>query len=274
MKHILEKFTLLAGCLFLCSLTLAADPERPGYSCLFIGHSFFIPVAKQFAHMPKQCGIINHKQQIVFSGGKSGSPGLLWKNSKKRLAIQKILASGKIELLGMTSYDATNSSFDDYKRWIDYALKHNNKTKFFIAMPWGKNGASRKLDEYREKNRLGSEFVHKTVVELRKHYPNNTFFYLNYGIASVELKKLFESGNLADVNKMVGKSDATIYLDSMGHASTILTDLSALLWVKTLYGADLARINLKRDYIVDLKKIAASIFSTEKQAQQVSADNG
>jgi len=255
---------ILIGILVKCSLALGADSGKPaanadahdGYHCLFIGHSFFIPVAKRFENLPAQCGVGNHRQQLVFSGGQSGSPGELWKGGK-RAAIQKILESGQIELLGMTYYGPTNSSLEDYRRWIEYALKYNPETAFFIGLPWGRNGAARELAEYAWANQRASRALYRTVVQLRKRYPQNTFFYANYGMASVELKRRFEAGKLPDVDRLMGKSG--LYADRTGHAANILKDLSALIWLTALYDVDLANSDLKLDYTTDLKPMAVKI---------------
>ena len=60
----MKNITILAGFVLLCSPTLRADSEKPaasskteaGYHCLFIGHSFFIPVARKFENLPARCG--------------------------------------------------------------------------------------------------------------------------------------------------------------------------------------------------------------------------
>ena len=89
----------------------------------------------------------------------------------------------KSEVLGMTNYDSTNSTFEDYQRWIDYALKHNAGTTFFIGQPWGKNCASRALKEYTAANSKTSESLQKTVTALRKKDTENSILFLNYGRA-------------------------------------------------------------------------------------------
>jgi len=139
--------------LFCLSLPLIGEDKKPltkdesagviktvlpkdGATCLFIGHSFFIPVAKSFDQHAKLNGFSKHKQLSVFSGGQSGAPGSLWKSKRHSERIKTILKSGNIQLLGMTV--GFNSSFDDYKRWFDFALEHNPKTKFMVGLCWGK----------------------------------------------------------------------------------------------------------------------------------------
>ncbi|MDP6060745.1 MAG: hypothetical protein QGH33_17700, partial [Pirellulaceae bacterium] len=93
-----------------------AELPKDGTTCLFIGHSFFIPVAKSFDQHAKLNGFSKHKQLTVFSGGQTGAPGSLWKSKKHSEKIKTILKTGKIQLFGMT-VGAINSSVDDYKRW-------------------------------------------------------------------------------------------------------------------------------------------------------------
>ena len=47
------------------------------YNSLFIGHSFFRPIAEKMPALASAAGL-NHSQAIVFSGGASGAPLALW----------------------------------------------------------------------------------------------------------------------------------------------------------------------------------------------------
>jgi hypothetical protein len=246
--------------------TATTDVESiDGYNCLFIGHSFFIPVAQRFERLPEACGVEEHQQKTVFSGGRSGSPGELWRGGK-RTEIQAILETGEIGLLGMTYYDPTNSSLEDYKRWINDALEHNPDTAFFIGLPWGLNGARRDLEEYEAAGQRANESLYRTVLELRRLYPDNTFLYAYYGMSSVELKRLYEAGDLPDVENAVGPSG--LYRDGMGHASNILKDLAALVWLATLYDIDLADCDLELEYETDLMQVAEEIVAEQPDKQQ------
>jgi len=156
--------------------TGGAVSDGPGHNCLFIGHSFFVPVARTFESFPAKYGITGHRQQFVFSGGASGAPGSLWK-SKKRASIEKILQSGEIDLLGMTYYDESNSSFEAYQRWVDVAIEHNPKTTFFIGLPWAKHGARESWDKYAKTVETIDGRLRATVDRLRAAYPKNKFLY-------------------------------------------------------------------------------------------------
>ena len=80
-------------------------------------------------------------------------------------------------------------------------------------------------------------------------------------MASIELKRLFEAGQLPVVKTLVGKTG--LYRDRRGHASKILIDLSALIWLTTIYGVDLTNSNLNLNYTIDLKQIAAKIVGEQ-----------
>ena len=75
----------------LVSNGFAGEKEVPGKDCLFIGHSFFIPVSRSFNGVAKAAGVEGHNQKEVFRGGKNGAPGSLWAHEPSRQKIQTIL---------------------------------------------------------------------------------------------------------------------------------------------------------------------------------------
>ena len=75
------------------------DPEE--YNVLYIGHSFgrkFAESLEEYAHL---AGETNHTQYIEFSGGESGSPGLLWDDAEHQANIRAFLDTGEIDVLIM-----------------------------------------------------------------------------------------------------------------------------------------------------------------------------
>lgn len=255
-------------CLSSLSPVMAAETEKPsGYTCLLIGHSFFMPVARSFAEMPAQCGIEGHRQLQVGAGGVGGSPAGLWKREAKRQAVLKHLATGDIDLLGLTSYSMENSSFIDYQRWVDSALEHNPDTAFFIGFPWWQFGGTKQLAEYVAEMKQGDADLYAVVQQLRKAYPKTTFHYASYGMASAELKRLFEAGQLPDIEALTSKQNG-LYRDKLGHANPILLDLAALIWLSALYDIDPATCQVKLDYQTDLRPIAGRIVQEYRQYHQ------
>ncbi|MEM9467801.1 MAG: S-layer homology domain-containing protein, partial [Actinomycetota bacterium] len=90
----------------------AADPGT-GFESLFIGHSFFRPMALQMADLAPAAGFADHEQTVIFSGGASGAPLGLWNQPAKRAEIQGVLDSGTVELFGMT-YHPTHPTLEGY----------------------------------------------------------------------------------------------------------------------------------------------------------------
>jgi|ETNmetMinimDraft_30_1059905.scaffolds.fasta_scaffold63870_1 hypothetical protein len=266
----------IALCAVLLSLTISsaytaeknAATDAKGHNCLFIGHSFFIPVAPVFKDFAQKAGIDDHSQQTVFSGGASGAPGSLWQNPQKRTRIQGVLNTGEVDLLGMTYYNRSNSSLDDYRQWIDYALKQNPKTQFFIGLAWGrivnKERKRRDLKEYTASGHAYHEATYRSIVlELRESYPDNRIMCCYYGMASGELRKRFEAGELAKTKQLVGQA-FSVYRDGMGHAGEILKSVSALVWLYTIYDIEPSEVDLHlKDDAEDPKPIATAIIANE-----------
>ena len=65
-----------------------AVASTAGYKCLFIGHSFFRPIATQLPELVASVAGVTHEQSEVFSGGESGTPSRLWENPQKRYETQ------------------------------------------------------------------------------------------------------------------------------------------------------------------------------------------
>jgi hypothetical protein len=241
----------------------SAARDVAGKKCLFIGHSFFIPVAKVFKNHAAKAGVDDHSQQAVFAGGQGGSPGRLWQNQKKRKEIQKILDGGDVELLGMTYF---NSSLGDYRKWIDYALEKNPKTEFFIGMPWGKDGPSRSVESFASvSSRAQSEFYPEVVKKLRELYPKNRFYWINYGRVAVELKRAYEDGALPLVKQPVSRNGSdSIFRDQMGHAAPLTLEMASLVWLSVLYDVEPADCQWRHQGAAKLEAILKKIVEQEK----------
>jgi len=245
----------------------ANEEDAIGKNCLFIGHSFFIPVSRSFNALVNNVGIEGHSQTEVFRGGKNGAPGSLWGHEPSRKKIQSSLDKGKIDLFGMTLY-STNSSIEDYKKWIDYALKNNPKVEIYIGIPWGRiseGGVKRSIAAYSEGSRAFQARTHKELIlRLRAMYPENKVTCSYYGMASVELWNMYEEGKLPGV-KRVAKSNS-VYRDGMGHAGDVLMTVAGLVWLNTIYGIDIAKVKpAKVNFKFDYKAVAAKVIALDKE---------
>lgn len=250
-----------------------ASPERlSGYNCVFMGHSFFAPIAVGIDAHAKRAGFATHRQQVFFAGGSKGTPGWLWRSEDHRKRIQAALASGKVDLLGMT-YTTQNSELKDFKQWVDFALNHNPKTRFFIARPWIPYPKSVGTKQYARVYASSMEPINGIIDRLRKDYPKSVFFSINYGQSAVELRRLYDAGKLPEVNALLTNNregKIGIYRDQLGHAdrgNRLLISLSELVWLSTIYQVDLKKYQWMPICKADLKAIAAKIVSEDPYCQ-------
>ena len=245
---------------------LAANPPQPfikGLDSLFIGHSFFRPVAQGLPFHTTQAAVSVHSQSVVSAGGANGAPEALWNDPVKRAEIQAVLDTGIVELFGMT-YEPTYPTTAGYVLWIDYALSKNPDTAFFLGLPWPDFPES-----YPDAASYASFWTtghdtewHALIDTLRGLYPGVEIFCTPYGQAALELRTLFEAGNLPDVTALVSASPNSIFEDAKGHGHSdgILHDLAELVWLNAIYGVDLTTYGYDSGYVTDLKAIAKSIM--------------
>ena len=231
-------------------------PLTKGANCLFIGHSFFVPVAKAFEKITHLNDFPDHQAQFVFASGHKGAPGSLWKSSRHKSQIEEKLSSKKIELLGMASFGKVGSSYEDYKRWIDLALKYNPETNFFIGASWTFRGPRASANNFNEKIEKTSANLFETVKKLRKDYPNTKIFYANYGKVAALMKSRFEKGNLEDITINVGRGKNALFMDRMmGHGGKMMLDLSAMYWLNILYGGHINELKNHTYHTADVEEI-------------------
>lgn len=231
-----------------------------GFDSLFIGHSFFIPIARGVGAHAIDAGFVDHTQQTVFSGGSSGAPEALWNDEAKRGVIQAALDTGDIDLFGMT-YHPTYPTLAGYRLWLDYALEQNPDTRVFVGLPWltdpGQLGAAAYSSQWHAAHETA---FHGLIDSLRDEYPGVDIYGLPYGQAAVELFELFDAGQLPDVDSLVSGTGDAIYSDAFGHADDILVDLAELVWLRAIYGIELSSYDHDPGYVTDLKALADEIM--------------
>jgi hypothetical protein len=223
-----------------------AEPSfANGANGLFIGHSFFVPVATAFDGIASQSDFASHKAEFVFSGGPAGSPGQMWKNDKDRQQIEAILANGDIDLFGMTiaTTPEKDKALGEYQQWIDLARTYNPNTSFFIGQTWMARGPSMEDQKYADLNEQGAKRNFEIVGELRAIYPNNQICFINYGKIASDMKFAFSAGELPDIEQLVGKDETALFVDDkIGHGGRLMHELCALTWVNILYDAGIDTI--------------------------------
>ena len=149
-----------------------------------------------------------------------------------------------------------------YENWISYALAQNPNTAFALALPWGTNPETVNAAPYAATWHAGhSTAWHDLIDDLRALYPGVEIYCIPYGQSALELRLLYEAGQLDDdVDFLVSGTGDAIYRDSFGHADDILIDLGRLVWLNAIYGVDLTTYTWNHGYTADLKGIAQSIM--------------
>jgi len=239
---------------------LAPAFQSTGFTSLMIGHSFFRPFADGMPDHAERAGIANHEQTVVFSGGATGAPEALWENSSKGATIRARLDEGDVELFIMT-YHPDYPGLRGYRLWIDYALQRNPNVRIAVALPWNTYPSSITTETDESSWVMGLEDgFHRGLTQLRREFPETEIFGIPYGQSAWELRKLFDAGELSDVEVLQSATRPAIYRDNLGHAREILVETGRLVWLRAIYGVDLARYDYEPPYVTDLKSLAQRIM--------------
>lgn len=223
------------------SLEVVEDiPFENGANSLFAGHSFFVPVARSFDKIGSRMGLEDHRVQLVFAGGRQGTPASLWSNKKRFNEIDTILQSGSIDLFGLAAAGGRGSETEDLAKWVSHALSYNRDTEFLIAQAWTAGGPRTNTQKFDRSIEDQAALLYNSVEKLRRQFPNVTFHYINYGKTASVMKRAYEAGLLDDIQTNVSRSEPSLFRDrGMGHAGQMMLDVSALYWVHRLYGVEM-----------------------------------
>ena len=105
------------------------------------------------------------------------------------------------------------------------------------------------------------------VTELRGGFPDAEIFLLAYGQGSLELRTLYNQGNLPDVDTLVsGDGLLGIHSDTHGHAEQMLTDLNTLVWLASIYGVEVWELDKEYPYETDIKALAQDVADRQDPA--------
>ena len=263
------------------------NSEIIGLNSLYMGHSYFRRQAEAMNEYADIAGITDHSSHTLFRGGYNGSAFAIWEDQDSQNEIQDHLDAGDTEMFGMTIFIESDvppsegshpdNQIQGLKNWIDYARNQNPETTFFVALPWlgrplnyvGETGDPQTsgYEEYGEVI-LNSEVVLKQIVdELRNEFTDSEIFLLAYGQGSLELRTLYNLGNLPDVDTLVSDGDLLgIHSDTHGHAEQMLTDLNTLVWLESIYDFNVLEFDKEYDYETDIKAIAHDVAGRQEAA--------
>jgi polyhydroxybutyrate depolymerase len=242
-------------------------PPTSEHNTLFMGHSFFAPIARQMPFHMTLLGIDNHSQHVEMSGGETGTPIALWQDDGHRNNIQAVLDTGEVKLFAMTANPAIEgyTSIEGYTLWIDYALSKNPNTKIIIGTPWFDFPDDYSDATHYENTVIDAldEIVRVDIDELRVRYPNTEIINLPYAFAAIELRHMFEAGQLPGITELIGSNaDTSIFSDQKGHGhgNGLLLDLAEYIWLSHIYGIDLDSYEYSAGHDINLKEVANSIL--------------
>merc|ERR1719384_1040283 len=113
----------------------------------------------------------------------------------------------------------------------------------------------------------GETVFNGLITKLRRNYPNNNIYFLNYGECSGEAKALFEKKKLDKIRIMTGHSERDpdakkkfIYRDEIGHAGTLIEEMAAITWMSWFYnGVPLERIGRAEKSKQKLKQLGWNV---------------
>lgn len=250
-----------------------ADVDGEENNVLYIGHSFGRPFARLIEDYAHEAGIKEHAQYIEFSGGESGSPGLLWEDAEHQANIKAFLDTGEIDVLIMIccSPEFIETLDTDLAIWnfTDYAVEKNPDVRIGLAMPWKDYPAEyENASEYAANSTLDLwPYWGNLSDELRADYPGTDVFTFHHGAVMYELRTMFEDGELdGDVNQMTGPKKSSIFTDAKGHAGYIAEDTGVYVWLNAIHGVDPMDMPRPGEYTVDIREIASKVIDESSAA--------
>ena len=239
-----------------------------GANGLFIGNSFFVPVAGSFNANVGRGEFPDHRFDSVFSGGATGMPAALWQSAVDREDIEQKLAVGDIDVFGMTigPIDSNNPT-EAYERWIDLALSYNPDTSFFIGFPYLRNGPDKAAEIFESEITEGGDTFYPIVQTLRESYPDTDITFVNYGLVLSHMMSDFEAGSLEGLIGLVDDNGASVRGQGYvfedrdpGHAGPMAEHIAGLVWANALYGADIEPLVDPQYRSEDVQRIADKVI--------------
>lgn len=232
-----------------------AEKPLKGLNGLYMGHSFFWPSVTQLKKLVGRTEIHGHQQALVRAGGRGGSPKSLWDSPVKRKQALKILDTKKVDVLVMTYFSPQDSSVEAYSRWIDYASEKNPAVSVMITIPWAPYLHRANDQRLVTDKAVAQRIFDEVILKLRKKYPDNKIIYCPYGFGVYELIDRLKANKLPGVKYLLNKNRKAraqsrknkdqLLNDELGHAGELVTNVSAMIWLKTLYGCELEALKDK-----------------------------
>lgn len=228
-----------------------------GANTLFIGHSFFVPIANQFGQFATKSGNYpNHNLETFFRGGEGGSPVNLWNNDKADIEAifnSATSAGTPIELFGLTAGAPSDLNsppgevMQYYSLWIDLAISYNPNVSIYIGLPWSDFPAEYSdATVYSSTIQDNADYVWDAIQDLREQYPDTNIFYLNYANIVSTMRHLFEDDELVGIDHFIkpagGMKRESLFTDTKGHGGPMMLDMMGLAYLQWFYGTPISTL--------------------------------
>ena len=154
---------------------------------------------------------------------------------------------------------------------MDEALAVNPDTRFALALPW---------PDYPERDPAGVEtypnadayaavwygglaYWHALIEGLRTDYPEVPITNLPHGRAALELRALYETDALPEVDVLTSETQPSVFTDTKGHADDVLLELGTLVWLGVIYDLSVGQYPTPDGYETDLVSLAEQIVTED-----------
>ena len=196
------------------------EVDSEDYNVLYIGHSFGRKFAESLEDYAHTAGETSHAQYIEFSGGESGSPGLLWEDAEHQSNIKAFLDTGEIDVLVMIccSPEFIQTLDTDQAIWnfTDYAVE---KIQTYASV-WPCRG---KISQENTRTQASMRQTQHSILmpywenlsdELSADYPETEVFTFHHGALAYEMREMFEAGDLdEDIERLQGPKATSLFTD-------------------------------------------------------------
>ena len=257
------------------------DPTTKGFTCVFMGHSFFYRVANDLEKVAIGSGFTEHKQVVRVAHGIEGTPGWLWAHVGPKEEARRILQEEKVDLLAISYHgrSADQCRIEDYSKWIDLAREKNPDIMFAIGISWaGLYDPNITAEQYAAIYPRVAAPIYALIDQLREKYPHNAIFAIPHGKGVFELYTRYKAGDLPEIKTLIrsGKEPANdcFFLDTTCHAGPMALAVTRLIFMATIYQTDPRKSPWPSGFKADaiLKQIAYDAVKGEPYARIVKGE--
>jgi hypothetical protein len=251
-------------------MTQKPGDKTKGYTCVFMGHSFFYRVAHDFDRVAIGSGFTEHKQVVRVARGLQGTPGWLWKNVGPKEEARRMLKEEKVDVLAISYHFASPEEcrVEDYANWIDFARQKNPNIKIAIGISWLRAG-DRTPEQYLEAYTWVAKKIYPLIDDLREKYPDNEIIALPHGRGVIELYAQFKAGKLPEIQSLLPPGKNTLFTDATNHAGPMALAVTRLIFLATIYETDPRKSEWATGFKADLKQIAYDAVKGERYARHL-----